>query len=135
MGARRADERRACVLCDAPLDREPTPETTSCAKAWTAEDSLEAAAILYAVEASQPAISATKLVGLVEHYGFEPESAGTAYFGLHAERDHEHAAESRATLEANATRSDANRLVGAAEAALAGNWQLLDGVEAAFARS
>ena len=118
---------------DAPLDREPTPETTSCAKAWTAEDPLEAAAILYAVEASQPAISATKLAGLVDHYGFAPESPGTAYFELHAERDHEHAAESRATLEAEAMPSDTKRLVAAAEAALAGNWQLLDGVEAVFA--
>ena len=77
----------------------------------------------------------TRPAGDVEHYGFAPESPGTAYFELHAERDHEHAAESRATLEAEATRSDTKRLVGAAEAALAGNWRLLDGVEAAFAGS
>jgi pyrroloquinoline quinone (PQQ) biosynthesis protein C len=120
---------------DAPLDRQPTLETTSCAEAWTAEDPLEAAAILYAVEASQPAISATKLAGLVEHYGFAPESPGTAYFELHSERDHEHAAESRETLAAEATPVDTERLVAAAEAALAGNWRLLDGVEAAFAGS
>src|SRR6266550_4704290 len=64
-----------------------------------AEDELGAAAILYAVESGQPAISATKLRGLVTHYGFSAESTATAYFELHAERDHEHAAEARSTLE------------------------------------
>jgi hypothetical protein len=43
---------------------------------------------------------------------------------LHDERDHEHAAEARARLED----SEDARLVGFAEAALAANWALLDGV-------
>jgi pyrroloquinoline-quinone synthase len=110
---------------DAPLDREPTPGTSACAEAWRRTDPLEAQAVLYAVEASQPDVSRTKLDGLVGHYGFEPDGAGTTYFSLHAERDHEHAAMSRAVLE-QADPAEADRLVAAAESALDGNWRLLD---------
>ena len=40
---------------------EPLPETRCCASAWSAaEDDAGAAAILYAIESGQPAISATK---------------------------------------------------------------------------
>ena len=54
--------------------------------------------MLYAIESAQPAISRTKLDGLVEHYGFE-EGPATEYFSLHSERDHEHAAQSRQLIE------------------------------------
>jgi pyrroloquinoline-quinone synthase len=105
--------------------REPLPETKYCAEAWSAaDDKLGAAAILYAIESGQPEISQTKLRGLVEHYGFAAGSPAVEYFELHAERDHDHAAEARSVLED----SDDERLVGLAEAALAGNWELLDGV-------
>jgi pyrroloquinoline-quinone synthase len=110
---------------EAPLDREPTRETKSCASAWRRRDALEARAVLYAVESGQPDVSRTKLKGLVDHYGFQPEGAGTVYFSLHAERDHEHASASRRVLEA-VPGVDADRLAGAAEAALKGNWRLLD---------
>jgi pyrroloquinoline-quinone synthase len=114
---------------DADLDRAPSPETERCASAWTAAaDPLEALAILYAIEAGQPEVSETKLRGLVDHYGFDERGAGTAYFRLHATRDHEHAAESRELLERHATPADGDRLVAAAAAALDGNWALLDGV-------
>jgi pyrroloquinoline-quinone synthase len=112
---------------DAPLDRVATVETRGCADAWRRADPLEARAVLYAVESGQPDVSRTKLTGLLEHYGFET-GKGTAYFELHAERDHEHAAQSRTVLEA-ASPADADRLVAAAEAALEGNWRLLDAVE------
>ena len=114
---------------EAPLDREPTTETRECAQAWRSEDSLEARAVLYAVESGQPAISQTKLTGLVDHYGFTAGTKATEYFELHADRDHEHAAASAEVLR-NAAPGDADRLVAAAEAALKANWRLLDGVEA-----
>jgi pyrroloquinoline-quinone synthase len=106
---------------------EPLPQTRCCASAWAAaEDELGAAAILYAIEAGQPAISETKLRGLVDHYGFSEGSPAVEYFAVHGELDHEHAAEARTAL----GQADDERLVHLAEAALAANWALLDGVSA-----
>jgi pyrroloquinoline-quinone synthase len=117
---------------ETPLDREPTPETAACERAWSRTDRLEALAVLYAIESSQPAISETKLRGLVEHYGFRSDTDGTEYFALHAERDKEHARAARAAL-ADTAPADTARLAKVAEDALRANWLLLDGVEQAFA--
>ncbi len=135
-----ADERSHVTLwdrfaeeVDADLGRPPLAETRACTSAWTAaRDELEGLVVLYAVESNQPAISRTKLEGLVQHYGFRAKSPATEYFTLHAELDHEHAAQSRELLEDRFQPADLDRLVSAAEGALAGNWKLLDGVERRF---
>jgi pyrroloquinoline-quinone synthase len=126
------EEREHIALWDAFAEgcgstaTEPNGATTACAESWTAgDDRLERLAVLYAIESAQPAISKTKLDGLVTHYGFE-EGPATEYFSLHAERDHEHAAASRELLEKLATEEDAARLAARAEAAARGNWRLLD---------
>jgi pyrroloquinoline-quinone synthase len=112
----------------ADTSRAPSPETAECVTAWTAPGNRrEALAVLYAIEAGQPAVSKTKLDGLAEHYGVSPGEPGAAYFALHTELDHEHAAESRRELTDG---PDDDHLVEVAEAALRGNWTLLDGVEA-----
>jgi pyrroloquinoline-quinone synthase len=119
---------------DADLDQEPATETAECAAAWTAAgDALEGLVVLYAIESAQPAISRTKLEGLVEHYEFA-EGPATEYFSLHAERDREHAAQSRELIEDRLEGADEDRLVAVAESALRGNWTLLDGVERQFGR-
>ena len=80
-------------------DAEPRPETRECVESWTAgRDALEALVASYAIESGQPAISRTKLDGLVGQYGFE-EGPATEYFSLHATLDEQHAAESRELIE------------------------------------
>jgi pyrroloquinoline-quinone synthase len=112
---------------DADLERAPSAEAASCAAAWRG-DGVEGAAALFVIESAQPEISRTKLEGLTRWYGFEPNTKGTRYFELHAERDHEHAELSRRVLE-RARPEDEDPIVAAAEAALRANWSLLEGVE------
>jgi pyrroloquinoline-quinone synthase len=118
------------------LDREPTPETVACARSWAGEDRsfLQSLVALYAIESAQPAISDTKRAGLLEHYGFE-DGPATAYFTLHAQLDHEHAAAARALIEPRLDEADREALVAGAERVLKANWDLLDGVERLNGRS
>ena len=114
---------------DADLDRAPRPETVACRESWTAgRDALENLVAAFTVESGQPAVARTKLEGLVERYDFE-EGPATEYFSLHAERDHEHAAQARELIEERLADADLERLLQVAEGVLRGNWELLDGVE------
>jgi pyrroloquinoline-quinone synthase len=116
---------------ESDTSRPPSRETAECVTAWTAPgDRLEALAVLYAIEAGQPAVSQAKLDGLAEHYGVGRDEPGASYFALHSQLDHEHASESRGALEHEAKPKDTERLVDVAESALRGNWTLLDGVDA-----
>lgn len=136
-----AEERAHVALWDgfgravgAQPDAPALAETAACARAWAGSEQrglLATLVALYAIEAGQPAVSETKRAGLLEHYGMR-EGSATAYFDVHAVRDHHHAAEGRELIaqRIDDVDVDVEVLLAEAEAVLRANWGLLDGVEA-----
>jgi pyrroloquinoline-quinone synthase len=107
----------------------PSPETAACAQTWAQSGSLlETLVGIYAIEAAQPAISATKAAGLRDRYGIDATTA-TAYFDLHEHLDVEHAAAGRAFIAERLDGADRAALLDRGEEVLKANWALLDGVE------
>ena len=117
--------------------QRPAPETAACAATWAGDndrDLLHTLVGLYAIESGQPAIATTKHEGLKAFYGIE-DGPASAYFTLHAELDHEHAATERKLIEERLEGADEGALLATAESVLRANWELLDGVERLNGRS
>jgi pyrroloquinoline-quinone synthase len=84
-------------------------------------------AALYSYESQIPAVSESKIDGLIRHYNFtEPESY--RYFTVHIEADKEHSAVERKLLGENLRWEDRDKVSAAVDRVLAALWELLSGV-------
>jgi pyrroloquinoline-quinone synthase len=87
----------------------------------------EGLAALYSYESQIPAVSESKIDGLIRHYNFtEPESY--RYFSVHIEADKEHSAVERKLLGENLRWEDRDKVSAAVDRVLAALWELLSGV-------
>ena len=94
-----------------------------CSQGTTAEG----LAALYAYESQIPAVSESKIKGLVENYGMtKPEDY--QYFTVHIEADREHSATERALLNDYVTDENATTATGAVDRVLDALWEMLSGV-------
>jgi len=90
-------------------------------------DTVEGLAALYAYESQIPAVSESKIDGLVKHYGFT-DSRSYQYFSVHIEADREHAAAERALLDKHVGQSHPPSLRDVVERILDALWEMLSGV-------
>jgi pyrroloquinoline-quinone synthase len=110
---------------------ESWPETANLIATFreicTQGDLAEGLAALYAYESQIPAVSESKIDGLVRRYDFNnPESY--RYFTVHIEADKEHSAVERKLLAANVSSENQERVTAAVDRALDALWELLSGV-------
>ena len=94
-----------------------------CSQGTTAEG----LAALYAYESQIPAVSESKIKGLVENYGMT-KSEDYQYFTVHIEADREHSAAERAMLNDYVTDENATTAAGAVNRVLDALWEMLSGV-------
>ena len=87
----------------------------------------EGLAALYAYESQIPAVSASKIDGLIRHYYFDDPDR-YRYFTVHIEADREHAAAERKLLAENIRPENSAAVTAAAERVLSALWELLSGV-------
>jgi pyrroloquinoline-quinone synthase len=119
-------------ITSAQLDQiETWPETadliTSFRELCSRGNLAEGLAALYAYESQIPAVSESKINGLVTHYHFtDPESY--RYFTVHIEADKEHSAVERKLLLENIRPENQERVTVAVARALDALWELLSGV-------
>jgi len=94
-----------------------------CSKGTTAEG----LAALYAYESQIPAVSESKIKGLVENYQMT-EPRHYQYFNVHIEADREHAAAERAMLHQSVTDDNSAPTAKAVDRVLDALWEMLSGV-------
>jgi pyrroloquinoline-quinone synthase len=124
----------AAALGVSPNELEKTeawPETAELIETFRSVcregDVAEGLAGLYAYESQIPAVSESKIDGLVKYYQLEdPESY--RYFTVHIEADREHAAAERALLAQHIDTNNSAAVTKAADRILNALWELLSGV-------
>ena len=94
-----------------------------CSEGTTAEG----LAALYAYESQIPAVSESKIKGLIENYKMT-ESRNYEYFSVHVEADREHAAAERSMLTQHVTDDNAASTTNAVDRILDALWEMLSGV-------
>ena len=87
----------------------------------------EGLAALYAYESQIPAVSESKIKGLVENYQMT-EPRDYQYFTVHVEADREHAAAERAMLSEYVSDDNAEPTANAVDRILDALWEMLSGV-------
>ena len=87
----------------------------------------EGLAALYAYESQIPAVSESKIKGLVENYGVT-KPHDYEYFSVHIEADREHSAAERALLNQYVTDDNATKAASAVDRILDALWEMLSGV-------
>jgi pyrroloquinoline-quinone synthase len=110
---------------------ETQPETAALIRTFrelcSEGDLAEGLAALYAYESQIPAVSESKIVGLVRYYNFsEPESY--RYFTVHIEADKQHSAVERQLLAENIRPENCPQVSAAVDRVLTALWDFLTGV-------